>query len=405
VPGGLFRTDPQRDPRLEARSLTVKTTFTRRDFVRTVVTGAAGLLLPRPRARAVEPDAFSFVLLGDLHFDKLAHHNLAWLEKEKPGDLSQVRNYSRLTAEILPRLFATVRRTISDLHPSSGTRVAFTAQVGDLVEGLCGSESLAVQQDTEALEFVRGAGLGVPFFFAKGNHDITGDGAANAFKTVFHPFLGEQTASVHGGDQRTTAYYAFEHGGALFCFFDAYDRESLAWLEATLARRTARHCFVIVHPPVVPYGARSTWHLFSGEREAAQRDRLLELLGKHNALVLSGHIHKYNLLTRTTPRGGRFLQLGLSSVISAAEVKPHHLLSGVGSYNPDQVNVEPDFSPATEKQRRAVYETEAPFVKKFEYADLPGYAVIAVNGPKVTARIYSGTSRQIWRTLELADAV
>jgi UDP-2,3-diacylglucosamine pyrophosphatase LpxH len=340
-----------------------------------------------------------------LHFDKLAHHDFAWLEKEKPGDLGQVRNYSRLTAEILPRLFATVRETISDLNRSPETRVAFTAHVGDLVEGLCGSEKLAVQQDTEALEFVRGAKRGVPFLFAKGNHDITGERAREAFKTVFHPFLGEQTALLNGGDKRTAAYYAFEHGGALLCFFDAYDKESLAWLEATLARRTARHCFVIIHPPVVPYGARSTWHVFSSEREAAQRERLLELLGKNNAFVLTGHIHKYNLLVRGTPRGGKFLQLGLSSIINAADVKPQHLLSGVSSYNPEQVKVEPNFSPDTEKQRRAVYETEAPFVKQFEYADLPGYAVIAVNGPKVTARVFSGVSRQIWRTVELAEAI
>src|ERR1035437_2145490 len=39
----------------------------------------------------------------------------------------------------------------------------------------------------------------------------------------------------------------------------------------------------------------------AGERDKAQRDRLLELLGKHNAFVLSGHIHKYNLLVRATP--------------------------------------------------------------------------------------------------------
>jgi hypothetical protein len=64
--------------------------------------------------------------------------------------------------------------------------------------------------------------------------------------------------------------------------------------------------------------------------------------------------------------------------------------------------VEPDFSPATDKQRRAVYQTEAPFVQQFEYADLPGYAVVTVNGPAVTAKIYAGVTRQLWRTLKLS---
>ncbi len=381
----------------------MKTTFTRRGFLKTTLAGTAGVLLQGPLARAATKDAFSFVLLGDLHFDKLEHHDLEWLQREKPDDLRQVRDYSRITTEILPKLFATVREAIAALSRSPETRAGFVAQSGDLVEGLCGSEKLAMRQDAEAIEFVRGAKLGVPFLFAKGNHDVTGAGAVEAFKTVFHPFLGAQAAAVDGSAKPASASYAIDHDGALFCFLDAYAKESFAWLEATLAKRTARHCFVVLHPPVVPYGARSLWYLYSGERQKAQREKLLELLGRHNAFVLSGHIHKYSVLVRATPRGGRFLQLALSSVISAPEPAPKHVLSGVSSYNADQVAVEPAFSPATEKERRAIYETEAPFVKQFEYADLPGYAVVAVNGPKVTATIYSGVSRQVWRRLELSE--
>ena len=47
--------------------------------------------------------------------------------------------------------------------------------------------------------------------------------------------------------------------------------------------------------------------------------------------------------------------------------------------------------------------TEAAFVRQFEYADLPGYVVVAVNGRRVTARIYSGITRRLWRTLELSE--
>ena len=35
--------------------------------------------------------------------------------------------------------------------------------------------------------------------------------------------------------------------------------------------------------------------------------------------------------------------------------------------------------------------------------DLPGYAVVKVNGPRVTATVYSGVGRQAWRTLALSD--
>jgi len=366
-----------------------------------LLAGATAVSVPGCLTRSVGGNTFSFILLGDLHFDRLAHHDLDWLRKEKPDDLRQVQDYSRLTAEILPKLFATVREVVAGSNRSPGKRAAFVVQAGDFVEGLCGSEERARRQNAEAIEFVRQARLGVPFLFTKGNHDVTGPGAAEAFKTVFHPFLSEQRAGFSGGGPLTSARYAIEHRGAQFCFFDAYDKESLGWLETALARRTARHCFVVLHPPVVPYGARSTWHLFSGERDTAQRERLLELLGQHNAFVLSGHIHKYSVLVRATPRGGRFLQLAASSVISSPEVAPKNLLTGIARYNADQVSVEPAFSPATEKQRRAVYETEAPFVRQFEYADLPGYAVVDVNGPSVTAQVYAGVGQNLWRTLEL----
>jgi hypothetical protein len=64
--------------------------------------------------------------------------------------------------------------------------------------------------------------------------------------------------------------------------------------------------------------------------------------------------------------------------------------------------VEPKFSPDTEAARRAVYDAERPFVKAFDYADLPGYAVVTVDGPRVTAKIFPGLSRQPWRTIDLS---
>ena len=52
-------------------------------------------------------------------------------------------------------------------------------------------------------------------------------------------------------------------------------------------------------------------------------------------------------------------------------------------------------------ERRAVYDAERAFVDAFEYADLPGYAVVLVDGAKVTVKMYSGTTREVWRTVDL----
>lgn len=381
--------------------------LTRRDFLRKSTAAAAGLALAPALPRAVgataaNQTAFSFVLLGDLHFDRMEHHDFAWLDRTHPRDLSQIQNYSRITREITPRLLATVRETVAELNRSPATRVAFVLQAGDLVEGLCGSGELAVRQNSEALALVREARLGAPFLFTKGNHDITGDGAREAFATVFHPFLTEQAATV---SPRTGAVrqgcFAVDAEPAQFAFFDAYQAaESLEWFEAVAARRTAEHLFVVVHPPVVPYGARATWHVFSSEKEKARREKFLGLLGRHRAIVIGGHIHKFNALARDAG-GGRFAQLALSSVIDGPEVRAKDLLSGVAAYAGDQIRVEPKFSPETEPLRRAVYAAERPFVRAFDYADLPGYAVVTVDGPRVVARMYAGISRTLWRTVDL----
>jgi len=377
--------------------------ITRREFLRTASTTAAGLALAPSLARAAAPRAFSFVLLGDLHFDRLEHHDLAWVEKTHPGDVRQIQDYSRITRELMPRLFATVRETVADLKRAPDGRVPFVLHVGDLVEGLCGSEELSVRQNTEAVAFVRDAQLGAPFLFTKGNHDITGPGAPAAFGRVFLPFITEQArAVVAGAGEFRSARYTVEFGHAQFAFFDAYDAESLAWFEAVAAKRTAEHFFAIVHPPVVPYGARATWHVFASEKDKAKREKFLMLLGEQRALVLGGHIHRFNSLARTAGRG-RFAQLAVSSVVGSADVKLKTPLSGLADYTGDQIRVEPQFSPDTEKARRAVYDAERPFVNAFEYADLPGYAVVTVDGARVTARIFSGVGRELWRTVGLTE--
>ncbi len=377
--------------------------LTRREFLRAATTAAAGVALAPALSRAA-PDggpSFSFVLLGDLHYDKLDHHDFGWLDKNHPNDLGQIRNYSRITRENMPRLFGTVRETIRDLNRDPATRVAFVLQVGDLVEGLCGSEERATRQNTEALAFVREAQLGAPFLIAKGNHDVTGDGAPAAFASTFHPFLTEQVrALVPAAPAVTSARYTVERGNVQVAFFDAYDRASLEWFEAIAARRSAEHFFVVIHPPVVPYGARSTWHIFSSDKEKSKRDKLLELLGHHRALVLGGHIHRFNSLSREAG-GARFAQFALSSVLTEAAPTARTPLSGLADYNADQIRVEPQFSPETEAVRRAVYEAERPLVKAFEYADLPGYAVVRVEGALVRVQMFAGATRELWRTIDL----
>ena len=109
--------------------------LTRREFLQSAATAAAGLALAPVLARAAVPRAFSFVLLGDLHFDRPEHHDMAWVEKTHPGDVAQIQDYSRITRELMPRLFGTVRETVAALNREPDGPVPFVLHVGDLVEG------------------------------------------------------------------------------------------------------------------------------------------------------------------------------------------------------------------------------------------------------------------------------
>ncbi len=360
----------------------------RRHFLKSA---AAGVLLGPAgnwAIAAADDDAnWSFPLLGDLHFDKLEHHDHEWLAKEHSGDVAQVQNYSRITRDLTPKLFARVRESLAQLEQAK-TRVPFVLQLGDLLEGLCGNEQLAARQAREGIDFVREAKFSAPLVMTKGNHDITGPGAVEAYRRVLLPFMSEAT-----GTKITEANFSRQRGGTLLAFYDAYDKNSLDWFAKTLAESKPERLVVAIHPPVVPYNARSTWHIYSSPRQTAQRAGLLELLGRHRAIVLCGHLHKYSLLVRRTDYGS-FAQLAISSVAASSDGKPRDQRSGLADYRPDLVDLEPRHSPETVTIRRELLAAERPFIEHFEYADTWGHAAVHVRGGQVTAEIYRGFEQE-----------
>ncbi len=354
--------------------------------------GAAALSIGgKPQdAVAATADAFRFLLLGDLHFDKLEHHDMEWLRREKPNDVRQVENYSRITREVLPALFKESQRHLA------ADDMAMAVQIGDFVEGLAGTPELARRHCQDAVRFVREAKLGRPFVFVKGNHDVTGPGSQEAFDQDLLPF-----AAAEAGKPLPSSSFTTRHGNALFVWFDAY-RPDLDWLEQALTGRKERHLFFVTHPPVVPYGARADWHLFAKPNQQAQRQRLLNLLGKHRAMVLCGHLHKYGTVVRNTP-SGPFLQLDVISVIPQPDIRPKDEVSGVDAYGPDLVRLEPNFSPLTLEARKALLLAEKPFIRHYDYADAPGYAVIRVEKEAVHAELFQGLGNRRWKTVPLSE--
>jgi len=342
-----------------------------------------------------QESGYSFVYLGDMHFDKMSHHDFEWVKAEKPNDIRQIEGYVESTEKYAPGLLKRIQSSID----SSNGRINMVVQGGDLTEGLCGSRQLQETQFRDVKAFIREFIPDTKFLTTKGNHDITGPGAREAFDNVMLPWL-----STECGKQIDSASFSIMHGPDLFVFFDAYHNNSLDWLDKTISKNKHRHLFVVMHPPAVPYNARSTWHLFWRERERQVRERFLNILGANKAILLTAHLHKYHVLRRKTS-SGVFVQFSMSSVISSPNPSVRDYLEGLNNYGPDLVKLEPEFQPDTEAQRRKMLEDEKPYITSFEIADFPGYAVINVSDDDVTADIFVGDSNKAWKSVSLIPAL
>ncbi len=339
--------------------------------------------------------AYSFVYLGDIHFDKRSHHDFEWVKANKPRDIRQIEDYVRITEKYTPGLL----RRIQTVIESSDGRIKMIVQGGDFTEGLCGSRKLQETQFMDALKCVRNHIPETTFITTKGNHDITGPGAKEAFDSIMLPWLSNECKK-----KIDSASFYFMKGPDLFVFFDAYHNNNLDWLEKTLSENKHRYVFVVMHPPAVPYNARSTWHLFSRAKEKDVRERFLNILGANKVVLLTGHLHKYVVLARRTSRG-TFVQLSMNSVISSPKILVKNHLEGVKNYGGRLVELEPEFQPDTKEQRQKMLEDEKPYIAFFEYANFPGYAVINVSDTGTNIDIYTGDSNKVWKNVSLVSVL
>jgi Calcineurin-like phosphoesterase len=337
---------------------------------------------------------FKFVFLGDIHFDKLGFHDPQYIKTKYPHDLSQIENYSRITRENLSSLM-----DVSKAHARK-TDSKFFLQIGDFVEGLCGSKELAGEQTTEFINYIDQQNLERPFIAIKGNHDITGTGAKDIYQEIVLPWQSRELAMP-----LNSANNVYVHNKARFILFDCFtEAESLVWLrEVIKEHKPDETLFFCTHIPVVPYNARSNWHIYVHPEQAEQREEIMNLLGAHNAIVLSGHLHKTSVVVRNTP-SGNFVQVGLGSVVPAlnAPVKDH--LKGLDAYNASLVNLEPDFSPSSLEVRKQILEKEKPYIRYFEYADFCGYASIAVKRQnEVEITYFANADQASWQKFNLTQ--
>ncbi len=343
---------------------------------------------------STEPDkndsAIGILALGDIHYDRLTDHDLSWLKTTKPDDYSQVLNYSNYTSENYPAL----RNELYLQTTISVPPIGVVVQSGDLMEGLAGSESLAAQMAQNAVEALNASLFDPPWIIAKGNHDITGPGAKEAYNAVVLPFLQRET-----GQAIPKAYFSYRKGPLHIVVADDYDSAGfIDFIEDALKNSNAAYKFVIVHQPVIPVTARC-WHK---PEEASERDRLLNILARYKAIVLCGHLHKYAVARRMTDSGPVVQVMTNSVIVDKNRTVPYW---NERVYGPSLMSREPGFSPDTEAERRAVLTNETQFVTYFSLADMPGYNILLIDETKktITLKAYCGVGMHLYETTDLSQ--
>lgn len=333
----------------------------------------------------------SFIVLGDLHYDLLQDHDMEWLGR-KPDDLRQVtEEYTKYTSENWNDFMAILKRKVE----SNNSPVKAIVQLGDLSEGLAGTEEKARQMASNAMKAIDAIQMPAPWIIAKGNHDITGPGAAKAFQEFYIPMFRKQT----NNPEIKSANYSYRYQNIQITCVDPWYKETdvVAFLDRELSRSDAKYKFVAIHEPVIPVTERF-WHTLRNNQE--QREKLLDIIARNKAIVLCGHLHRYSVVRRET-KYGFVVQVMVISVIKDRKYqKPVKIIT---EYGPSLAENVPDWQPETLEARKAMLAEEAKHVTYYKQTDLPGYAVINIDekNEKVQLKYYAAFAKKPYDIIDL----
>ncbi len=335
----------------------------------------------------------SFVVLGDIHYDRSEFHDMTWLSA-KPDDLRQVtKEYTVYTATHWIDFMATVKEKAVRFKPP----VKAIIQLGDLSEGLAGNDEKAMEMASGTMKAIEELNMPVPWILTKGNHDITGPGAQEAFLKYYVPELRKQT----GNSLINGANYSFKSGNVQVVCLDPWDRQTdmVSFLEQELSVSDSKYKFVAIHEPVIPVTERC-WHVL--RNDPVKRGKLLDVIARHKAIVLCAHLHRYSVVSRTTP-AGPVVQVMVNSVIrDRNQLKPSKVIT---EYGPSLAENVPTWQPETLESRKAMLTEEAKYVTFYKQTDLPGYAMITADDKKgdVTLNYYAGFGKKPYDTINLTN--
>jgi len=330
-------------------------------------------------------------VLGDLHYDLLEDHDMDWLNT-KPDDLRQVtKEYTVYTETNWSDFMGILKRKAQTVKPP----LKAVIQLGDFSEGLAGSEQKADQMASNAMKAIEDVNMPAPWIIIKGNHDVTGPGAVEAFQKFYIPLIRKQT----NNPEINNASYSYTIGDVQITCLDPWDKntEMVSFLENELSSSKAKFKFIAIHEPVIPVTERC-WHTMRKNPE--QREKLLEVIARHKAIVLTAHLHRYSVVSRNTPFGPIVQVMVISVIKDRNYLIPSHVIT---EYGPSLAENVPNWQPETLEARKAILTEEAKYVSFFKQTDLPGYAIIKTDGKKGTIELeyYAAFGKKPYDSIDL----
>jgi 3',5'-cyclic AMP phosphodiesterase CpdA len=367
-----------------------------RNFLTAIVTSVLIAVFWAPISLAAN---MSFVVLGDVHYDKLEFHDLDWVKTKwvNPDDYRQItQEYTVFTARNWDKLMKAVGRRIEQDNPP----VRGILQLGDLMEGIAGSPELAKKMEYGTIRALKEPNFPVPWILVKGNHDGRyGPGEAEAYHQILIPFRNKQL------DINTPSIsFRYRVGDVeFFCPDSEAKFDELAdFLEKGLTESNAKFKFVALHIPVIPVTGRC-WDVFGikdMKARAERQQRLLGIIAKNRAIVLCGHLHRYCVVRRQTPQGPVVQAMVISVIRDSNSPGPYWYTKDFG---PELVDRESNFAPNTQERRREILKQEAKYITDFRLADLPGYALLTIKDDRVILKMYRGVSDTMQEQVDLTQ--
>ena len=368
----------------------------RRRFIGLSTTTLAGLSLgwfPLSAEAARRDKRYNLLLFGDTHFDTEPNtvYQSLYLETSNPKTDKHRAEFVRngeMWKERIPRLLQRATRL-------ADKRTRMVLQMGDLVQGDCGSGDMHRKFLSDAFERLKSEFPSLPLVPVVGNHDIRGKGAEEAYR---HFMPGRISQELGKEISKTTFSFSIGDDAFLYLDFNKPDDDEVERLLDD--SKGARHTFVVSHGTILPFDGKNCRWFFHGGASAEHteaRRHFRHLFAQRHAICLCGHTHKTEHIDWEGD-GGRITQMIMNSVWADPKLTTFQL----------QTEGAAQYGMLREKARKKGEKDETPLfdeyrqgLRTYVHGNGAGCYQLQVQGKHVFVDFYAGDSEMLTRRFVL----